>query len=242
MTVAIIASMMLALGRAAGFMWTAPLIGDRSVPGKVRLIAAVGVALTIALARGPVLPETLVVGLPVEIMLGALTGFAGRLVLAAAEAAGQFLGLPFSLGFAATFDPALGESAMVTRRIILALASLAFLAADGLASGIRLMVLTPAKAENLAASFEVILAWSGNLLAIGLRFAAAATVAGLVANVGIALAARAAPSLNIFSVVLAAMLIIGGLVLVTIAPTTAAQLSGLAETSIDVMARVSAAQ
>ena len=178
MTTAIIASLLLAFGRAAAFMWTAPLIGDRTVPAKVRVIAAVGVALTIALARGPVSPETLVLALPTEIMLGALTGFAARLVLAAAEAAGQFLGLPFSLGFAATFDPAIGEAAMVTRRLVLALASLAFLAADGLAAGIRLMVLTPATADGVQAGIEVILDWSGHLLAIGLRFAAAATVAG----------------------------------------------------------------
>jgi flagellar biosynthetic protein FliR len=235
LTLPFIASFLAAFVRCAAFIWTAPLTGSPQVPAKVKVMAAAAFAIVVASARGPMWPSEMALAIPWELCAGAIVGFSARAVLAAAEVGGHFIGLPFALGFAASFDPEIGESAMVTRRIAYAVAAFAFLSAGGLEAGVRAMAAAPATDVAALAGATAAVDMIGDIFAAALRFAAPAILAGLIANIGVALASRAAPSLNVFSVMLAAMLVVGGLVLIATAPAFARDIEALANYSIDVM-------
>jgi len=104
----------LLLFRTAGLCLTAPLVGARVVPARVRM----GLALTLAFAvfagagARPVPVPGSLLGLAgpalVETVLGLLGGLAARWTLDAALAAGHLAGLSAGLGFAALIDPTSG--------------------------------------------------------------------------------------------------------------------------------------
>lgn len=239
LTLPLLAAFLAAFVRCAAFLWTAPLTGSPQVPPRVRVMAAAAFAVVVATARGPQLllmsPAEMAGAIPWELCAGAVVGFSARVVLAAAEVGGHFIGLPFALGFAASFDPEIGESAMVTRRIAYAVAAFAFLSVGGLEAGVRAMTAAPATDLAVLDGARAAINMAGDVFAAALAFAAPAVLAGLIANVGIALASKAAPSLNIFSVMLAAMLVVGGVVLIATAPAFARDVESLARYSVDAM-------
>lgn len=104
----------LLLFRTSGLVLTAPMLGARIVPGRVRL--SIALVLTFAVFQGagspavPVpahLPGLLAAG-AVELVTGLLGGLAARWTLDAALAAGHLAGLSAGLGFSALIDPTTG--------------------------------------------------------------------------------------------------------------------------------------
>jgi flagellar biosynthesis protein FliR len=219
--------------RAAAFLHAAPLVGDRQLSSKARAATAAVLALAVAPIRPPIDPAALPLALPAEILLGLMAGFATRMVLAGAEAGGELIGLQFGLGFANSVDPSRGELSSTTRQLALCLAGLAFLAAGGLEAGVRVVAAAPADVYSLHGGLDRIIHQSGEVLVAGLRLAAPALIAGTLTNLGLALASRAAPALNVFSVMLAGMLIVGAIVLLATAPVFARQIGDTGERAID---------
>ncbi len=222
-----------ALARAGGFAFTAPLLGEPSTPVRARLVFAVAVAVAVG-GAAPAQDLNVVIALvPLELGAGALAGVSARLVLDRVAAGAQLIGLHLGLGFAADYDVRAGESASAVRRVISAIAGLAFLAAGGLEAGVR-CVATPLAATDLGElTSAVALATSVMTHAVG--FAAPALVAATIINIGLAVINRAAPALNVFSVSLTAVLVGGGLVLLGSAPTLAASIDGTARAAADLL-------
>jgi len=236
MTPAVVATFLAAFARASAFLFAAPLTSNPTIPRRIRAIAAAGIAIALVGVRPQIAPDALLMVLPGEILLGLIAGFAGRLVIAGAEVGGQLIGLPFALGFAATFDPTLGEQALVTRRLAFVMAGLAFLLTGGLEAGVRIIAAAPVDPFALHAGILRLMENSGEMFLLGLRFAAPATLAGLIAKLGVALASRAAPSLNVFSVMISAMLVVGGFTLLATAPAFAKEMAALGRRVSEAMA------
>jgi flagellar biosynthetic protein FliR len=206
--------------RAAAFLIAAPLVGDKQLPSKLRVAAAAAIAFAVAPVRGPIDPSQLPVTLPGDIFLGLAAGFVGRVVMAGIEAGGELMGLSLGLGFAQTYDPMLQAQAVPTQRIAVMLGGLAFLSAGGLEAGVQVIAGPPVTGLSLLAAVGSIIHHSGEIMVAGLRFAAPLMIASTVANLAVALASRAAPAINVFSVMLALVVILGGAVLYATAPQT----------------------
>ncbi len=233
-------SFLASFGRCAAFMFTAPLLGSPAISTRIRVVAAALVALAIAGGRPATAMSSLVLILPAEILLGLIAGFAGRIVMAGAESGGQLIGLQFGLGLATFFDPTVGEAALVTRRLAGTLAGLAYLAVGGLEDTIRVVATAPVSIDLLAGGVLRVIDQTGEVLVTAVRFAAPAMMAGLVANIGIAIASRASPAFNIFSVMLAASLIGGGITMLTTADIFVSQMSALGHLVVEATARAMA--
>ncbi|MCP4448391.1 MAG: flagellar biosynthetic protein FliR [Myxococcales bacterium] len=231
----VIATFLAAFARSAAFLFSAPIIGGPIVPSKVRVGASASIALAIATVRAPVDPIELPLLIPGEILMGLAAGFAIRLVFAGAESGGQLIGLHLGLGMASFFDPSVGEQAIVTRRFALVFAGLAFLMMGGLREAVRVLALAPADISTLSGAVVQLMEQTNQVLISALRFAAPAMLAGMVTNVGMAFASKAAPSLNIFSVMLSALLITGGFTLIVTAPAFISEINGTARRAIDAM-------
>lgn len=233
-----IGTFLAALARTGAFMHAAPLVGDRMVPPKVRLAASVAIAATIAGARPPVPADQIAMVLPIELLIGAAAGFAARLVVAAAESGGQIIGLQIGLGFASSVDPASGETALSARRLTWCFAALAFLLAGGLESAVIVLAAAPANGVTVLQAFANLMAFSGEMFSAAVRFAAPAIIAGFAVNAVMALASRAAPALNVFSVMLAGVLVVGGVVMMATAPSFAREIAGLGRKASEAMGGV----
>jgi flagellar biosynthetic protein FliR len=204
--------------RAAALLSAAPLGGDRAIPPRFRVALAALCALGVLPVKGPLGTGELWLVLPAELLLGLFAGFLARLVLAGAEAGGQLIGLQLGLGFAGTFDPSAGDEALPTRRLAFSMAGLAFLGAGGLEALVRVLGARTLDGRNLHALLGSVLQRSAEVLPLALRLVAPVLLAALIANLALALASRAAPSLNVFSIMLALVLALGTVVLAATAP------------------------
>ena len=228
-----VAGFLVAFARAGAWTFAAPVLGDRVVPTKVRVILAGGVALLLAPVRPAVSFSILFMLVPFEIGFGLVLGAAQRFVLAGAEAGGQIIGIQMGLGFAGTFDPILRENSLPTRRIAFALAALAFISAGGFDESIRALALPVSAMELGVAPLGAILKISGELMGAAVRVSAPLLIAGFIANLTMALISKAAPALNVFSVMLALFLAVGFFILVITAPALIRELTSIAQVARD---------
>ncbi len=114
----------LMLMRTAALCTTAPILGAKVVPARIRIGLSVAVALAVYTGAGapPVEPPPGLFGLVAaaagETAVGLLAGLASRWMLDAALAAGHAAGLAAGLGFSAVVDPFTGaESNAVSQTI-----------------------------------------------------------------------------------------------------------------------------
>lgn len=218
--------------RTVAWLHTAPLTSDPMVPARVRVLAAALVALLLAPTHAPVEVAALPLAIPAELLLGGALGLAARILLAGVEAGGQLVGLHLELGFAGQYDPMAREEALPTRRIAYALAGLAFLGAGGLETSLYALGRPVVDGRSFDRTLASLIAASGEVLVLALRVAAPVILAVVVINLAIALASRAAPALNVFSVMLAVVLVVGGMALSVTAPSFVRELQGTARSAI----------
>lgn len=223
------------LARAGGLVVTAPVIGDNGTPLKARLMFVLAIVAVVGPNRAGI-PITDVASVAIlELCVGLLTGLAARFVMSRAAIAGQLFGLTLGLGFASQFDPNAGESAGTLRMMVTAIAGLVFLAAGGLEAIVMSASASPASLTQVALLGPALLEHGTSAFGHGLALAAPIVLAGLIGNIGLALLNRAAPAANVFAIALAAILVLGGIVLVA---TSGELLGGLlddANTAIDVL-------
>jgi flagellar biosynthetic protein FliR len=212
------------LARAGALAATAPVIGDPGVPMRARLIFVLAITAAIGSNRTPVPFDDLPVTAVLELAIGLMTGLCARFVMARMAIAGQLMGLSLGLGFASQFDVYAGESAGVLRSLTTALAGLAFLEVGGLEATVRSVASGPVHVGQLVALGPELLRHATSAFTHGLTLAAPIMLAALVGNIGLAVMNRAAPAINMFSIALGAVLLVGGAILIA----TAAGLAGSA--------------
>jgi len=221
--------------RTSGLVATAPVIGDSGVSIRARLVLVVGVSIAIAANRDPIpfadLPATAVL----ELAIGLVTGLAARFIVSRVAIAGQLMGLSLGLGFASEYDVHAGESAGVLRTLASTLVGIAFVVAGGLEAIVRSVASGPAHVTQLATLGSQVIDHAASAFGHGLMLAAPIVLAALVGNIGLAVINRAAPAVNVFSISLAAVLIVGGLVLVATAASFAA---GASDSARDALAQL----
>lgn len=227
------AAFLLTFARASGWTFSAPLTGDATFAARFRLATAFVIALALAPLRGAVPFSALPAMLPAEILAGLAVGLIARILLAGAEAGGQLLGLAMELGFAGQFDPSLREQVIATRKMAWSVAGLAFLGAGGLESSVRALAVPVGERFTVGHVVPALVDATNEVIPLGLRAAAPLIIAALVANVAVAIASRAAPAINVFTVMLPMLLVVGGAVLIWDAPALTAELHRDARHAID---------
>jgi flagellar biosynthetic protein FliR len=227
-----LATYLCAFARAGAWLLTAPILSDKALNARLRTAVAALLAIVIAPLHPVAGMEALFSRLPGELILGVIAGFTGRIALYAAETGGQIIGIQLGLNFAATMDPETKDESLPTRRIAYSLAGLAFLSAGGIERSIAALAVS-AGGEHAIAALPLLVDRAGEVLVLGLRAAAPMLIAAVVSNLAVGLASRAAPALNVFSVMLAATFVVGALVLTASAPSLARELTGNARRAAD---------
>jgi flagellar biosynthesis protein FliR len=230
-----IGALIATLARASGLAVASPVISEGGVSTRARLVFVVAITAAVGINRPPVAFSALAVVAPLELAIGLVTGFIARTVMSRVAIAGQLMGLSLGLGFAAQYDVHAGESAGVLRTLTATLASLAFITAGGFEAIVTSAAASPAAASDLAALGPALVHHATSAFGHGLALASPILLAALVGNVALAVMNRAAPAVNVFSVALAVVLILGGLALLASAAHLVAGTTDTARTAIDVL-------
>lgn len=209
--------------RIAGLLMTAPIIGTRTVPVRIRIMLAIAITIVIF----PVIPQIpdvdpvsaqgLFISLQ-QVITGISMGLSIRVVFIALEVAGQAIGQLMGLMMASMVDPTNGSQVPIIGQFYLLLATLLFLAVDGhlmmirvLAESFNTMPIGPTGISTDSA-WEFI-TWIGNILKTGVVIALPAIVSLLIVNLSFGVMTRSAPQLNIFAVGFPIMIILGVLII-----------------------------
>ena len=204
---ALVETVMLAACRIAAFLVIAPPFAHRAVPGTVKAMLSVGLALAVA-PRLPVrAADTTMVFLgdvALQVIIGAAMGFLVYLVFSAVQSAGSVIDLFGGFQMAQAFDPMSMTSGAQFGRLYQMPAIVLLFVSDGY----QIVVV------GLARSFDALpvgqgfnLALVGESVTSGLTdmFVGALQIAGplvvvlFLADVGLGLLTRAAPAMNAFA-------------------------------------------
>jgi flagellar biosynthesis protein FliR len=203
---------LLVLARTAGIFTLVPIFGSSQVPAQVRLGIAVGMALIFVPLYAPAGQAPVATGvfsmallIAKEALVGMVIGFVTVMVFSAIQAAGDYIDMAAGFSFAAMFDPIYGTNTAIAGRFHHILAGLIFFVTNahhimlsGLADSFRVV---PVGSLSFAPSvaggvFELFVI----LFAVAVRIAAPVVVAVFLADVAMAVVAKAVPQMNILMV------------------------------------------
>lgn len=194
--------------RVAGFLFALPALGGPRVP----VPASVGLGLFVAAAGSPSAPavrDLAAFGALAlkEAALGLFLGWGVALAFTAVQVGAQVAELSLGLGTGQLVDPVHGHESTVLAQLWSTLALVVYLGTDAHHHALRLVGTSfaelpvnrfPPAAQVTEAAAEL---FARSFLA-GVQLAAPLAVASVAVEAGIALAARAAPQVNVFLVAL----------------------------------------
>lgn len=223
--------------RIGGVLATAPVLGGRVVPLRIRVVLMVLLTLVLAplLPAAPLL-ETFKaewwLQVCQQLLIGVAMGFVLMVVFEAVVLAGELISYGMGLSFAQLVDPLRGAGTPVVGQLLMVMATLLFLSVGG---HLRLI-------EALAASFQsmpvgghgldadavsMLTRWGANLFVGGVQIALPVMIALLLVNLAFGVMSRSAPALSALSVGFPIALAAGLVLLSYSLPTLAAVLDHL---------------
>ena len=213
--------------RISALLVAAPIFSLRALNLRIRIVLAMAITwLVFPMHEWPSIDPLSAQGLLEilnQIMIGLLMGLMLQVVTAAIVVAGQSIANAIGLSMATMIDPNMGNVPVISQ-FLLVLGTLIFVGLGGHALLLNLVVESfnslPTGGHLLnTESMKHVIAWSSMLFLGALLTALPVIVALLFINIGLGVATRAAPSLNIFSVGFPAMVFAGFAVLVMALPS-----------------------
>ena len=220
---------LLAMVRPGAAFLAAPVFGAANVPIQVRVILSLAVGMP-ALAATPFeMPAgglatidgaVMVAG---ETIAGLALGFAVQLGYASAMLTGEVVGNAMGLGFAQMIDPMSEGSTTALGQFLSILGTFLFLAIGGHLMLAAIVVdsyraLPPGQAWLGQGQVHSVVMFGGDMIAAGMAIALPVGFALVLVQVVMAMLARSAPAMNLFSVGLPATLLAGIVLLAIAAP------------------------
>ncbi|MCA0423929.1 MAG: flagellar biosynthetic protein FliR [Proteobacteria bacterium] len=226
---------MLAFARVGAMVMLMPGLGERAIPMRQRLV----IALALTLMALPLLREAGGGGTPApmrfvsEIITGLVLGLAGRLTMAVLDVAGTLIAQSVGLSFAQVMDPANGQQGEAITSFLRIFGVCLIFATDlhHLAiTGIFASYEVVAPGQGLAAGdmATLVLQLVTRLFEAGVLIAAPFVAFSFIFNLGLGLAARLTPQLQLFYLSMPAAILLGLMAF-------SASLGAIGRTFLDVM-------
>lgn len=225
------AAFLLVLARVSPLFLLAPLFSSGTIPGRVKGIVAVALALgmaPVALAGGtvPTDPVTLLGLMAKELLVGAAFAFALACVMAGFQAVGSLLDIQIGFAFGATVDPMTGSQGAVLEKlyVIVGVAILIAMNGDalivaGLARTYDLVPLTafPEIESMVSGTFDAF----ASIFVAALQVGAPVLLTLLLTDAAFAMVSRVVPQMNVFAVGFPVKVIVGMLMIIVTLPFAA---------------------
>ncbi len=201
----------LTLLRVSAMIITIPILGDVTVPARVK----VGLALLITFLVFPFVQTaawrlssdifSLVFRMAGEIMIGVMIGYAGRLIFDGIQLAGQLIGFQMGFSIVNVIDPINNEQVSIISQFQYLIALLIFLVMNGhhiflyaIVESFR--ILPPLGFHFSGELMQLTLVFVKNMMEVAIKTGAPIIAVLLFMSVGMGLIARTVPQINIFIV------------------------------------------
>lgn len=204
-----VTTLLIIFARVGAVTMLLPAFSDDAIPGRIRLLFGVGLAIGLSGLLGPsVRTITASVGLPIaiivaEIMIGLAIGMIVRMMFQAAAMAGAITSMQIGLSSALVFDPAQSGQTPILSRFAATAAAVVCLALDihhlwitAIIASYRAFPIGALPDADGFATLALMAAGQATMLAISL--AAPMILYGILFNVALGLGARMAPALQVF--------------------------------------------
>jgi flagellar biosynthetic protein FliR len=205
-----------------------PVLGQRTVPARVRVGLSFFVALCIAGVGPAIEPVPLDSAVAVmlviqQVLIGLTLGFAVRIVFAAVEFAGEVAGLQMGMNFAGFFDPVLATQSTASSRFFATLVAFLFIVINGHLTVIQAVVQSLEAFPVGPQPFAFLQAltpfqWGAQIFSLGLWIAMPMIAVLMFVNVVLGVISRVAPQSNIFSLGFPITLSVGLVVITAMLP------------------------
>ena len=221
--------------RISALLIAAPIFSLRALNLRIRIVLALSITwLVYPLHEWPQIDPLSPAGLLEimnQLMIGLLMGLMLQVVTAAIVVAGQSIANAIGLSRATMIDPNVGNVPVISQ-FWLVMSTLIFVGLGGHALLLNLVIESftslPIGSNLLGElAWKQLVAWSSMLFLGALLTALPVMVALLFINIGLGVATRAAPSLNIFSVGFPAMIFAGFAILILALPSIGARIQWL---------------
>ncbi len=221
---------MLIFARLGTMVMLIPAIGDRSIPVRMRLVFALGLAiLFFPFASGFLtdLPTTLAAVLllfGLEMLIGFFIGLTSRIVMASLQTAGTAIAFQMGLGFATSVDPSQGTQGALIGTFLSITGLTLIMAADLhylFIAAIRdsYVLFPPGEVLPIGDATELALRVFAGTFAVAVQIAAPFIVFGLLFNLGLGILSRLMPQVQIFFLGIPASILLGFVILFAVAGT-----------------------
>lgn len=236
------------LVRILALIASAPVIGNRQVPARIKVGLAMLITFLIAptLNIQPDIEASSGTGLFIiaqQLLVGLAMGFSMRLIFTAIEMAGDIMGMQMGLGFASFYDPVNSTNTQVLAQFLGIIAVLAFLSLNGhlymLATLAESFHVFPIGTQVPSASAMHTLAlWGGSIFSHALSMALPLIGALLITNLALGILTRSAPQLNIFAIGFPITLVVGFATLMLALPYLSTMIEIFMQSGLDTMLNI----
>ncbi|HLT99121.1 MAG TPA: flagellar biosynthetic protein FliR [Burkholderiaceae bacterium] len=234
--------------RIAAMVGSAPLLSESAIPARVKVGLSVMLTLIVAPSLGPMpsLATSSWAALWImgqQILIGLALGLTMRIIFAAVQTAGEFIGLQMGLSFASFFDPSTGSNTAVLARILNTVTLLVFIALNGhllmIGGLLRTFEVLPIMVGELDVNgWGVILEWSSQIVVSGLLMALPVMIVLLTINLSLGILNRTAQQLSVFAVGFPISLTVGLTILAVVLPQISPFLEQLFQDGYDTMGKL----
>jgi len=235
-----VTAFVLALVRAAAWLFVAPPFNTRMIPTTVK--AGVAAALALAAAHhitNPALPNDtgpFITSLVVQALVGVTLGLITLLLVNALQAAGQFVDLFAGFSLSTIYDPLSGAQAAVFGRFYELLATTLLFSTDAyliLVNGFfRSFDVIPTGGLSTATIASLLTKNMGEFLIAAVEIAGPILACLFLAELTLGLLARAAPNLNVFALAFPLRVVIALVVVAVALPLVSPALGNLVRDAV----------
>jgi flagellar biosynthetic protein FliR len=221
--------------RISALLMSAPIFSLRALNVRMRILLAVAVTwMVYPVFTWPIIDPVSPAGI-VEVFnqlaIGLIMGLTLQIITASILLAGQSVSTAVGLSMANLMDPNLGN-VPVLAQFLLILSTLIFVGMGGHAMLLGMVIdsfvsLPIGKGVVTAGAWAHFVQWSSMMFLGALLLALPVMVTMLFINIGLGVATRAAPSLNIFSLGLPVMIVAGFVILMVALPSMGARIQWL---------------
>lgn len=214
--------------RLAALLWAVPLFTLGPVPIRIRvifvLVLSAGLATVLVPASVPTITtmSAWVGAALTELMVGLLMAFGLHCAFAALSFGGRLLDLQMGFGVAQLIDPSSGDENPLLGTLLLVVGVMTFFLLDGhhwVARGfVQSYEWMPLGGSLSQLSPEPLVAQFGLMFSLGTMLVAPVVVVLLLIDVGLAMAAKSMPQMNVFMISIPVKIVVGLLVLAASAP------------------------
>lgn len=196
--------------RIATLFFLLPFFGAKNIP----IMWKAGISLIMALILFPVVPPppafprtvpALLMGVASEVLLGFVLAIGVKMLFAAVELAGQFMGFEMGFNMASAMDPETGGQSTVMSRFLYLFTVLIFFSVNGHHMFIRALAASfykvpPDSFHLTTPAVGALVKVSGDMFLLALKIAAPILIALFLSNLCLGIVARTVPQVNILMI------------------------------------------